>query len=359
VVLELLSSLEHNLLKPLILFFLLGLAVPLLRVPFTFPKPLYQTLTLYLLLAIGWHGGRELVALPVDALFGALGFLAVGFFTNLVIGIAAYVALRGMTRLRRIDAAAVAGYYGSDSAGTFVTAMGVLTAAKIAFAPYMPVMLAVMEVPGCLVALAFVVRARRRGLDAAGNAPDEPGFDPATRRPAAPHPILSIEVLREVVLNPGLYLLFGGIVIGVVAGLRGGDPGHGDELLFITLFQPLLCLFLIQVGISAGQRLADLRTAGAGFVAFGLLAPNVFAGFGLAVGYAWGLATGAPLDAGTLLLFAVLCGSASYIALPAIQDLAFREASPTLPLAASLGLTFTYNVTLGIPLYLGIAQALG
>lgn len=356
--LDVIETLQQNLLKPLILFFLLGFAVPLLRVPFTFPKALYKALTLYLLLAIGWHGGRELVALPLADLIDAVGFLALGFVTNTLIGVLAYAALRNVTRLRRIDASTVAGYYGSDSAGTFVTAMGVLTAANIAFAPFMPVMLAVMEIPGCLVALVLVARARRRGLDASGNAEGEPGYDPATRQQVADTPLLSAEVIREVLLNPGLYLLFGGIVIGIVAGIRGGDPEHGDELLFVTLFQPLLCLFLIQIGITAAERLRDLRKAGAGFVAFGLVAPNVFAGIGLAVAHTYALATGSTLAAGTYLLFAVLCGSASYIALPAIQDLAFPEASPTLPLAASLGLTFTWNVTLGIPTYLLVAQLL-
>jgi uncharacterized protein len=358
VILDALDAVQQNLIKPLILFFLLGFAVPLLRIPFTFPKALYQALTLYLLLAIGWHGGHELVALPFASLVDALGFLALGFVTNTLIGVLAYMALRNVTRLRRIDAAAVAGYYGSDSAGTFVTALGVLAAANIAYAPFMPVMLAVMEIPGCLVAPVLVARARRRGLDVDGNAADEPGHDPERLQEVGDGPLVSAEVLREVLLNPGLYLLFGGIVIGIVAGIRGGDPEHGDELLFVTLFQPLLCLFLIQIGITAATRLRDLRTAGTGFVAFGLVAPNLFAFLGLGVAHLWALATGQPLEPGTYLLFAVLCGSASYIALPAIQDLAFREASPTLPLAASLGLTFTWNVTLGIPLYLVAAQVL-
>lgn len=357
-VVDVLLYLADALVKPLILFFFLGFAVPLLRIPFTFPKPLYQSLTLYLLLAIGWHGGRELVALSPTELVDALAFLALGFVTNTVVGILAYASLRNLTRLRRIDAAAVAGYYGSDSAGTFVTAMGVLTAGSIAFAPYMPVMLAVMEIPGCLVALALITRARRRGVDVHGNAVGEPDYDPTRRRPDDELAPNALELVREILLNPGLFLLFGGIVIGVVAGLRGGDPEHGDELLFVTLFQPLLCLFLIQIGITASERLRDLRTAGPGFVAFGLMAPIVFAHLGLAVAWTYAALTGDPLDVGTYLLFAVLCGSASYIALPAIQDLAFPEASPTLPLAASLGLTFTFNVTLGIPLYLWVATAI-
>jgi hypothetical protein len=104
-----------------------------------------------------------------------------GFVTNGLIGLAAYLLLRAVTRLRRIDAATVAGYYGSDSAGTFVTCVAVLTTAGIQYQAYMPVMLAVMEIPGCLVALYLVSCLRRQGMDPAGTMPGEPGHDPNAR----------------------------------------------------------------------------------------------------------------------------------------------------------------------------------
>jgi hypothetical protein len=138
-------NVSHNLFKPLLLFFYLGFAIPLLRVPFEFPKVIYQGLTIYLLIAIGWHDGEELASLSAIDLQHAAGFMIIGFVTNTLIGVAAFFILRMVTKMRKIDAATVAGYYGSDSAGTFVTCLGVLTAANIAFAAYMPVMLAVME----------------------------------------------------------------------------------------------------------------------------------------------------------------------------------------------------------------------
>lgn len=386
----------HNLFKPLLLFFYLGFLVPLLKVPFEFPYAVYKGLIIYLLISIGWHGGEELASLSAKDLGHAGGFMALGFVTNLLIGVAAYIALR-FTNIRQIDAAAVAGYYGSDSAGTFVTCLGVLTASNIAFAAYMPVMLAVMEVPGCLVALALVARMRASGkMDALGNMPGEPGYDPQAIRPPdrsgqideldeldepkshsdqapihqqivgtgrekdhtkAPG-ILSKRVLHEVFLNSGLYLLFGGIVIGFVSGLQGAKVTAANDVFFVQLFPAILCLFLIEMGMTACKRLQDLRTAGWKFILFGFWAPNVFATFGMLMAHLYSMVLGHPFEIGTYTLFGVLCGSASYIAVPAIQRMAIPEASPTLGLASSLGLTFTYNVTLGIPWYILIATVI-
>src|SRR5262245_25815092 len=450
---------SHNLFKPLLLFFYLGFCIPIFKVSFEFPYVIYQGLTMYLLIAIGWHGGEELASLSITSLQQALGFMLIGFCTNFIVGVVAYFLLRSFTGLRKIDAATVAGYYASDSAGTFVTCVGVLTAANIAYAAYMPVMLAVMEIPGCLVALYLVSRLRRKGLDVHGNSWDEPGYDPdavleeshthehhahahgrqqiqhaGTRRLAAAghgngkwngngtryggssvavaeldepengddafaerqgaaddfreedsarrrgvereaemsleriegkpvdrksvrDGVLNKELLHEVFMNPGLYLLFGGILIGFVSRLQGAKVTARDDALFITLFEGVLCLFLLEMGITASKRLMDLKRAGWRFIAFGLIAPNIFATAGILIAHAYSKLLGTPFELGTYVLFAVLCGAASYIAVPAVQRLAIPEASPTLPLAASLGLTFTYNVTVGIPVYILIAKS--
>jgi hypothetical protein len=322
-----------------------------------------------------------------------------------------------------------------------------LTAAQIAFAPYMPVLLAVMEIPGCLVALYLVSKFRKTGMDTNGNMPEEAGYVAIGRKTelaaavhiesgelhesvvvvrnstgvavesrtmshvtvggghrnghgdyhhggdhhsseswseqelnedareleqklglqhvnAADDPSLETkssswlnrELLHEVFLNPGIYLLFAGIAIGFISRLQGDKVTTGGDALFNSLFQGCLCLFLLEMGITASSKIKDLKIAGWRFVAFALLAPNLFACFGIAVAHAYSLFLGQPLAVGTYVLFAVLCGAASYIAVPAVQRLAIPEASPTLPLAASLGVTFTYNVTFGIPLYLLVAQ---
>lgn len=306
-------------------------------------------------MAIGWHGGEELASLSSGELGEAMGLMAVGFVLNFCIGMLAHQLLRLTTKLRQVDAAAIAGYYGSDSAGTFVTALGVLTAANIAFSAYMPVMLAVMEIPGCLVALVLVSRLRGKGMDPKGNMPGEPGYT-APAETGAARSVFSAEVMRDIFFNPGLYLLLGGIVVGYVARLQGPGVTKADDLLFVDLFQGVLCLFLLEMGMTAARHLRDIRRGGLSLVLFGVLAPNVFAAMGMLAVHGYGFAIGHTFPVGTYVLFAVLCGAASYIALPAIQRLAFPEASPTLPLAASLGLTFSYNVTLGIPLYISLAR---
>ena len=401
-------NLTHNLFKPLLLFFYFGFLIPILKVRFEFPYVIYQGLTMYLLLAIGWHGGEELAAVKASSIGDIVGFMAVGFVLNFFIGTLAYLLLRRISSMRRVDKATVAGYYGSDSAGTFATCVAVLTAAGIAFNAYMPVMLAVMEIPGCLVALYLVARLRHRGMDQAGFMPDEPGYTPPVKvgvgpgTPAQPprgesletkhereveqerelslekleHPdwepdqtpapesgkrvsIFSRELFQEVFLNPGLVLLFGGIIIGLISGLQGQKVVAADDKFFVLAFQGVLCLFLLEMGMTASRKLKDLKSAGRGFIFFGLLAPNLFATLGIIVAHTYTYLTRTDFKPGTYVLFAVLCAAASYIAVPAVQRLAIPEASPTLPLAASLGLTFSYNVTIGIPLYIEIARMVG
>lgn len=385
----------HNLFKPLLLFFYFGFLIPILKVRFEFPYVIYQGLTMYLLLAIGWHGGEELAKISASSVGAIVGFMVLGFVLNCAIGGLAYVGLGRLRSLRKIDRATIAGYYGSDSAGTFATCVAVLAAVNIAFNAYMPVMLAVMEIPGCLVALYFVARLRHRGMDSAGYMPDEPGYTPPARVGVGPGsaarpqlgqsletqeaglehqledwepeqspvgiktkrmPILSRELFQEVFLNPGLVLLMGGIIIGLVSGLQGQKVVADDDKFFVLAFQGVLCLFLLEMGMTASRKLKDLRTAGPGFIVFGLVAPNIFATLGIFVACSYASLTHTDFKTGTYVLFAVLCGAASYIAVPAVQRLAIPEASPTLPLAASLGLTFSYNVTVGIPLYIEIAR---
>ncbi len=355
------GNFTSNLFQPLLLFFFLGFAAPLLKVPFEFPKILYESLTIYLLLAIGWHGGELMAQQSFSELAIAGGLAVVGFGANAIIGVSAAGFLRRFTPLRRIDAVTVGGFYGSDSAGTFVTCLGILATLDILHDSYMPVMLAIMEIPGCLVALFLVSRLRQNGMDQHGNMPGERGFDESLvkNQDEGATSIISGKLLHEVLLNPGLFLLFGGIVVGFFSGLQAIEDPHvveGPNHLFIFIFKGALCLFLLEMGMTACKRLGDLKTAGWGFIAFGLLAPNVFATFGMLAMHGYSLLLGHEFFLGTYALFAVLCGAASYIAVPAVQRLAIPEASPTLPLAAALGLTFTWNVTLGIPIYIEIAK---
>jgi uncharacterized protein len=395
------DNFTHNLFKPLLLFFYFGFLIPIMKVRFEFPYVIYQGLTMYLLVSIGWQGGEELAKIQPADIDNIAGFAVMGFALNFVIGVLAYLILKYTTTMRQVDRATVAGYYGSDSAGTFATCVAFLAGVGIAFNAYMPVLLAIMEIPGCLVALYLVMRLRHKGLNEAGYMPDEPGYvapvkvgvgpgtaakplpgeslsseakkgveeelefsleklehpnwepdDSPARGKAKRMPIFSRELVQEVFLNPGLVLLIGGIIIGFVGALQGQKVVHDQNNLFVAAFHGVLCLFLLEMGMTASRKLRDLRSAGRGFILFGLLAPNLFAALGILAAYAYADLTDTHFQPGTYVLFAVLCGAASYITVPAVQRLAIPEASPTLPLAASLGLTFSYQVTIGIPLYI-------
>jgi hypothetical protein len=379
------DNFTHNLFKPLLLFFYFGFLMPILRVRFEFPNVIRQALTMYLLVAIGWQGGEQLAAIKPAHIGAITGFMVLGFVVNVVIGAVTYVALSWLSAMRRVDRAMVAGYYGSDSAGTYAICVAVLTGLGLAFDAYMPVMLAIMEIPGCLVALYLVARLRTRGMDTAGNMPDEPGYcAPATvgagpstaaagereiasgegeyREGQLPHahhldrPASKTELINEVLLNPGICLLIGAIVIGFISGLQGQTVVYEDNSFFVSAFQGALCLFLLEMGMAASRKLTDLRSAGLGFILFAVVAPNMFATLGIIIAHGYAFYTHTEFKQGTYALFAVLCAAASYITLPAVQRLAVPEASPTLPLAAALGLTFSYNATIGIPLYIEIAR---
>src|ERR1700744_608773 len=179
--LEFWENFEHNLFKPLLLFFYLGFLIPILKVQFEFPYVIYQAVTMYLLLAIGWHGGEELATIHIASIGSIVGFIVLGFLLNFVIGFLAYFLLTRMTKMRRIDRATVAGYCGSDSAGTFATCVVVLATVGMAFNGFMSVMLAVMEMPGCLVALYLAARLRDKGMDTLGNMPGEHGYTKPAR----------------------------------------------------------------------------------------------------------------------------------------------------------------------------------
>jgi hypothetical protein len=175
---------------------------------------------------------------------------------------------------------------------------------------------------------------------------------------AQPPGLFSRALLHEVFFNPGLYLLFGGILIGFISQKQGTNVTKDDDTLFLGLFQGLLCLFLLEMGMTASRKLKDLRRGGIPFIILGIAMPILFAIFGMVVAHIFSMIIHQELTLGTYTLFSVLCGAASYIAVPAVQRLAIPEASPTLPLAASLGLTFSFNVTVGIPMYIELARAL-
>lgn len=310
-----------NLSSPPVLAFAIGILAVWLKADLRLPDAAYQAITMYLLLAVGLKGGVALRASePGDVVLPAMMAIALG----IAIPIAAFGLLRLVTRLQPIDRGAIAAHYGSTSLVTFTAALAFLDAAGIRFEGYVATLLALLEVPGIIVGLLLAQRGRA-GASIDGTS------------------------LREVLTGRSVLLLAGGLIIGVITGPTGYAR---TEPFFGALFTGVLTLFLLEMGALAGRRLPDVRKAGPGLIGFALLFP-VLAG---TVGVLGGLVAG--MDAGGAAVLGVLCASASYIAAPAAVRLALPEANPAYYLTASLGITFPFNLIVGIPLYVAISQSL-
>ena len=303
-----------------VLFFLFGLAAGLVRSELKLPAALYDSLSVFLLLAIGLKGGEGLAQQALGPLLPQLGVvILLGVAQTLI----AFAILRFAGRLGRFDAAAMAAHYGSVSVATFAVGVNWLVTRNISFEPQLAIFLTVMEVPAIMVG---IVLAR--------------GLGKQTDWPALAH---------ETFLGKGVTLLLGGMAIGWAVGPEGLAP---IKSLFYDLFKGALALFLLEMGLIVSRQVGDLRQRGVFVVAFGLAMPLLSGMLGLGCG-AW-----LGLSVGGVTLLATLAASASYIAVPAAMRLAVPEANPTLSLAAVLGVTFPFNILAGIPLYYWLAMQL-
>ncbi len=322
---DLLAVAGDNLLTPMILCFALGLFASIARSELTIPEAFAKAMSIYLLFAIGFKGGVAVAGHGIDGhvIMALVGGIALSF----VIPFAAFALLRVMTGLSALDAAAVAAHYGSISIVTFVTATSVLNSQGIASEGYMVAVAAAMEAPAIISALFIVSRAggRSEGMDA--------------------------ELWREILLNGSIVLLVGSFLIGLIT---GADGMARIESFIVSPFQGVLCLFLLDMGLVAGRGLRGARgILTPGTLVFGMLMPVIGAAFGLAAGLMLGLSPGG------VALMMTLAASASYIAVPAAMRVALPEANPSIYLTLSLGVTFPFNLTIGIPAYVAIATAIG
>jgi uncharacterized protein len=318
-----------NLLSPMVLFFALGLGASLARSDLTVPEAVAKLLALYLMMAIGFKGGAAVAKSGVDLQLVAA--MLAGIALSAVIPLVGFALLKATTRLSAVDAAAVAAHYGSISIVTFVAATQSLTTLGIAYEGYLVAVAAVMETPAILTALLLA----RRGGEGAGHHGKEQGAG---------------ALIREIGLNGSVVMLVGSFAIGCITGERGMRavaPFVND------LFFGMICLFLLDMGLIAGRGMREgLRSLSASAVLFGLYMPLVSAALAAL------LCLGLGLSLGGAALLITLAASASYIAVPAAMRLALPEARPSIYLTLSLGVTFPFNLALGIPLYVWLASVL-
>ncbi len=331
---SMLQTIQANLLTPMPLFFALGLVATLIRSDLKVPESLYVGLVLYLLAAIGLKGGAEIEAVGLAAIW--LPLLA-ACLLGMIIPCVGYLVLRKIGRFSIHDAAAIAGHYGSVSAVTFAVASQFLTGLQHHPEAFTSAFLAIMEPIG-IVAAIFLARLALK-IDGTGDADDHTEAERAWLKP----------VLREVMTSTGTLILLGALLIGYLSGERGTEA---TKPFFEEPFKGVLCLFMLEMGLVAGQRLHEVRSVGPFLVGFGILMPIIYGLFGVLIGGTVGLSLGGAT------LLGVLSASASYIAAPAAMRISLPEANPSLYLTASLGITFPFNIALGIPLYFWFARAL-
>ena len=325
------SLIIQNLVSAPVLFFFLGVLAVLIGSDLEIPSPLPKLFSLYLLLAIGFKGGVELAHSGLGS--QVLMTIAAAVAMSLLVPITSFFILR--TRMDVYNAAAVAASYGSISAVTFITAQSFLNVLHVDFDGFMVAALALMESPAIVVGVVLAKLGSQISDDSHG---------------AQAGGLRWREVLQEAFLNGSVFLLIGSLEIGYL--VTSFSPGGLVKMEPFTdkLFYGALCFFLLDMGIVASQRLRDLHRAGPFLIGFAVLAPLAHAGVGLAISRFLGLSQG------NTLLFMVLCASASYIAVPAAMRMTVPQANPSYYISSALGVTFPFNVVVGIPLYMALIQ---
>ncbi len=318
-----LDTLFGNLMVPTILFFVLGLIAAFVRSDLSIPAGAAKFMSLYLLLAIGFKGGSSLADYGLKLeMFVTIGL---GLLLSFTIPFIAFGLLRVMTRLDTMNAAAVAGHYGSISIVTFVAASSLLDLTGMTYDGYMVAVAAAMEVPAILSAL--WIAHKFSGIQS-----NETGL------------------YRDLLANGSIVLLVGSFVIGASTGSKGMDM---IAPFVVTPFTGILCLFLLDMGLNAGRSLIkNKHLLSLGLFGFGIIMPLIGAAL------AWGLGAATNMDPGSKFLLMVLSASASYIAVPAAMRIALPKAEAGIYLSLSLGVSFPFNITVGLPVYLWLANFL-
>ncbi|MDV7337958.1 sodium-dependent bicarbonate transport family permease [Terasakiella sp. A23] len=324
---EILSVAVDNLTSPMVMFFALGFLAAMTRVDLSLPQPVAKTIAVYLMLAIGFKGGVGMAGTGTS--LTVLAPIAIGILISALLPFIGYQLLRMTSGLSSINAAAVAAHFGSISIVTFLTASQILIDRGTKGEGILVAVAAAMEAPAIVAGIWIAARHLKKN-------PSEQTADSGE---------LS---MREAALNSSILVLIGSFIIGWVV----GPQGLSEVKPFISdPFKGVLCLFLLDMGAIAGRGLMQNRKLlDFGVVTFGLYMPLIGAVvMALSI---W------PLDlsvAGKTLML-VLAASASYIAVPAAMRLALPQANPAVYVTLSLGVTFPFNLVIGIPLYVALAN---
>ncbi len=323
-----------SLLIPAVLFFALGFLAKLIKSDLKFPDGMAKGLSIFLLIGIGIKGG---IALSQAEMMPAIQSILAALFLGFSIPLLAFVWLHRLGKVGIFDSAAIAAHYGSVSAGTFLVAIAFLDSMNITHESYPLIMLAIMESPAIIIGLLLAIYARSQ-MNKQQTKDDD-------------HDNASIwHLLREAFTNGSVVLLIGAMVIAAIVPKENLSPVLP---FYKELFMGVLSLFLLEMGMEAAKKINEFKKAGLVLITFGITMPVLGAMIGLLVAHYW-----LGFSVGGVFLVMVLAASASYIAVPPAMRMAIPEANPSYYLTLTLGLTFPFNVVVGIPLYYQIAQAL-
>ncbi len=324
-----LSEIVTQLTTPQILFFALGMLAALVKSDLKIPDAMSTAMMLFLLAAIGLRGGIGLSKVSLtDTLLPALAAVFIGISIVLV----GYLILRRL-KFGVADAGSIAGHYGAVSAVTMVMGFAYLDRIGVEYESFMPALYPFMDSFAIITAILLT-----RSLLARAQT-DSPGMN-----------VNVVRILGDSIRGKSVLVLIAALMIGYVSGEQGTAkivPFFGD------MFQGVLCLFMLDMGIVAAGRLHEWKTVGARLVAYAWLMPPIHGVVGVVLGL------GAGLSVGGATMLGVFAASASYVSAPAAMRSAVPEANPSLSLTAAVALTFPINIVLGIPIYHAVAERLG
>lgn len=294
-------------------------------------------MSIYLLIAIGLKGGIELshysLATIIHPILGTI-------FLGVSIPIMTIIILRALLKVDLYNSIGLAATYGSVSIVTYGAAISFLDYNQTTFEGYLNALVVILESPAILVSLLLLNIVEKQKTEGAIPSHSLGIVSPTFR-------LIDKEIIRESIFGKSVLLLMGSLLIGLLIGERALPT---IKPLFIDLYSSVLILFLLNMGLIAGKRLPEVRHHGFKLVVFAILAPLLFGSFGVVIGYLVGLSVG-----GTALM-GVLAGSASYIAAPAALKTSVPQASPSIYLGLALGVTFPFNLIVGIPIYFELAS---
>lgn len=331
---DILELIQSNLLTPIILFFLFGVIAARIKSDLKIPEAISEFLPIYLLAAIGLHGGIEMRNTGFENMLLPM-FVAIGL--SLLFTLNHYQILRRLGKFNIFDSYALASTYGAVGAVTFSVGLSFLKNQGISSEGYLAAILAILEPVAFIMAIFLTNMTVSKQIKAKKQSFISSDIDMGIKESKTK---LS-QVLHESVTGKAIVILLGSIIIGYII---GEDGFSSIKIVFDEMFTGAIVIFMIEMGIIAGQRLDDIKKVGIFLVAFAIIMPTFNGIIGVLVATAMGLSLGGSV------MFGLLLASASFIAAPAVLRYAIPQAKPSLYITSALGITFPYNIIVLLPI---------